>query len=101
VSHTTKFAAPGWAQAVLIHDGYGMPGTPELRAWLDAGQDPGVDEPDFAARLHADGRVEVQAAFSDDGSEQKTLDLLYRAGMVVGASRLEAAVVGVIGQRSK
>lgn len=112
MSHTTEFTPPrGWAKAALIHDGYGMPGTIELRAWYPIGPVGGEsrhsDEsiayfdrsPDIVILLHEDCRVETRTSGSAP-EPQKSLwleqELLYRAGMVVGSARLGAKINGVL-----
>ena len=123
MSHTTEFKAPGWGLAVLIHDGYGMPGTVELRAWLpraatrcghitmgaftkDGPSTCGLDvlpgtglceahlgEPDLLAFLD-EGLPDFRKRPAADGLLLPSL--LYRAGLVVGASRLESKITDVL-----
>lgn len=106
MSHTTRFTPPkGWERAVLIHDGYGMPGTVELRGWYPKESKPNESvaffdhEPDFVVRLHEDDRVEDKVSKSapvPQQSSQLERALLYRAGVVVGAARLQAKVNGIL-----
>lgn len=100
MSHTTQFTPPrGWAKAVLIHDGYGMPGTVELRAWYQRDDRSAERDADIVTLLHEDGRVEEKMSASAPEPQQsmwRERELLYRAGMVIGAARLEVKVNDVL-----
>ena len=104
MSHATRFETPlGWVKAMLIHDGYDMKGTVELRAWRpkEGGKfnQPITyfdHEPDLAILLHEDGRVEEKMSAPAGTEERLERELIYRAGVVIGAARLQAKIANVL-----
>ncbi len=90
MSHTTRFEAPGWQRASLIHNG-DWSGPTELRAWRT--NDPDKDtlaKPDFEVTIAEDRSCCVTRYFNVDISSLATL--FVGAGRAMGISQLSDAV---------